>query len=194
MPHGMNLIPVTLISRTAWACCFEFDFPIYVSLSAPRFKVPEFTNSYESTASLIGSISHSVNGSALAGGAGHIDRSHKIHFQYCEPKSKYAHGHYNKNHTLQILSHGLGVDSSYWDFSGENYNYIVAADAAGYATLNDNWLGVGKSEHADPYIDVQLGTQIEILKRVTNLVLSGFLLKQIPVFGKIVHVDIAKAP
>jgi hypothetical protein len=184
----LYLTTVTLLSRTAWACCFEFDPPSYVSLTAPRFNVPEFTSSYESIAFLIGSVSRNINGSALTGREGYIDRSYKIHFQYSEPKNEEVHGHHDRKHTLQILSHGIGFDSSYWDFGGEENNYIAAANAAGHATLNYDRLGVRKPEHADPYFDVQLGTQIAILKRITELVWSGHLSKHIPVPGKIVHV------
>ncbi|KAL3489167.1 hypothetical protein BJX62DRAFT_239390 [Aspergillus germanicus] len=162
----LNLVLITPLSRTAWACCFKFDLPVHVNLTGPRFNVPELTNSYKSTAFIIGSVSRNVNGSALTGGEGHIDRSYKIHFQYCEPKS----------------------EESYWDFGGEVSNYIKAANAAGYATLNYDRLGVGKSEHADPYFDVQLNTQIAILKRLMELVQSEHLSKHIPVPGKIVHV------
>ncbi|KAL3455674.1 hypothetical protein BJX64DRAFT_294803 [Aspergillus heterothallicus] len=158
----LRLIPASLLlaSSTAQACCFEFDLAIPVSLTTPKFNVPNFTNSLESTAFLIASVSRNANASALLGGTAHIDRSYKIHFH------------------------------KYWDFGGRETNYIAAANAAGYATLSYDRLGVGESEHADPYFDVQLGTQIAILKRITKLVRHGHLSKHIPipVPDKIVHV------
>jgi hypothetical protein len=138
LSHHSNLP----LPRTAWVRCFEFDLPIYVSLTPPRFNVPEFTNSYESTAFLIGFVSRNVNGSALTGGEGHIDHSYKIHIQYCEPKDEEMHGHHDKKHTLQILSHSLGFGSFYWDIGGQENNYIAAANPVGYATLNYDRLGV----------------------------------------------------
>jgi pimeloyl-ACP methyl ester carboxylesterase len=50
---------------------------------------------------------------------------------------------------LQVLVHGASYDHTYWDFAGFNgrYSYVRAQNAAGYATLAIDQLGVGRSSH-----------------------------------------------
>ena len=71
--------------------------------------------------------------------------------------------------TLQILSHGAGLDRSYWDVASGN-SYVGAAATAGYATFAYDRLGVGQSSHPDPIQVVQPATEVEIL----NQLLQGF--------------------
>ncbi|KAL5333761.1 Alpha/Beta hydrolase protein [Aspergillus crustosus] len=184
MKLSFELLSFTLFAPAALACdCFEFDLPIHVSSTLPKFNVPEFTSSYDSTAFLIGSVSRNADPTALAGGEGKVDRNFNIHFQYCQPK-KAKHS----NNVVQILSHGLGFDKSYWKFGDKETDYIASATAAGYSTLSYDRLGVGKSEQADPYFEVQLGTQVAILARITDLIRSGHLSRKVPVPKKVVHV------
>ncbi|EAW12224.1 uncharacterized protein ACLA_061860 [Aspergillus clavatus NRRL 1] len=174
------LLPAVVASKPR---CTEFKLPIHVSLSLPQFKVPRFDSSYESTAFLAASVSRTANLSALVAGQSQIDRSFGIYFRYCEPeKSKH------RTDILQILSHGIGFDKSYWSFDGEEYDYIASATAAGYATLSYDRLGVGQSEQADPYFEIQVSTQVAILAQVTELVRNGQLWRRVPVPKKVVHV------
>ncbi|KAL5341437.1 hypothetical protein BJX70DRAFT_358791 [Aspergillus crustosus] len=161
--------------------CFEFDLPIHVSLSVPKFNIPEFKNSYESTGFLASSVSRTANLSALISGETHINRPFNIHFEYCEPSK----GH---NGVLQVLSHGVGFDKSYWSFGNTEYNYIAAATSQGYATLSYDRLGVGKSAHANPYTEVQVPTQVAILSRISHLLRQGHLHTQIPTPTKLTHI------
>jgi pimeloyl-ACP methyl ester carboxylesterase len=64
----------------------------------------------------------------------------------------------------------------------------LAATSAGYATLAYDRLGVGKSDHPDPYLDTQTPTQVAILTQLTQLVRSGNLSPRIPTPKKIIHV------
>lgn len=63
----------------------------------------------------------------------------------CTPNSS------NSNSThVQLLLHGVGFDSSYWDFSpdgSDDYSYVSAAADAGYTTFRYDRLGTGLSEH-----------------------------------------------
>ncbi|KAG8874190.1 hypothetical protein FRB97_006077 [Tulasnella sp. 331] len=57
------------------------------------------------------------------------------------------------------MIHGIGFDSSYWNFGGpeilENYSYVEWAVAAGYDTFRHDRLGTWLSEHPkDTYNDV----------------------------------------
>ncbi|KAL3472808.1 Alpha/Beta hydrolase protein [Aspergillus californicus] len=178
----MKISLLSLSLPATWACCFEFDLPIHVSLNLPQFNVPNFNSSYDSTAFLIHSISRNDKGNAPIKGEAELDRTFNIRVQYCEPQ-----GTHSKN-TVQVLSHGLGLDKSYWDFGDEETNYIASATSTGYATLSYDRLGIGHSTHANPYFDVQLGTQIAILARISELLQSGKLSDRIPVPKKTVHV------
>jgi pimeloyl-ACP methyl ester carboxylesterase len=64
----------------------------------------------------------------------------------------------------------------------------LAATSAGYATLAYDRLGVGKSDHPDPYLDIQTQTQVAILTQLTQLVRSGRLSPHLPIPKKVVHV------
>jgi pimeloyl-ACP methyl ester carboxylesterase len=64
----------------------------------------------------------------------------------------------------------------------------LAARTAGYATLSYDRLGVGQSDHPDPYLDVQTQTQLVILEKPTQLARNGDLSSSIPKPQKLVYV------
>ncbi|KAL8646081.1 MAG: hypothetical protein Q9226_007026 [Calogaya cf. arnoldii] len=70
--------------------------------------------------------------------------------------------------TVQILTHGVGLEKSYWDIA-PGYSYVDAAAEAGYATLAYDRLGVGQSDHPDPIQDVQAFLEVEILHGLAQL-------------------------
>lgn len=53
---------------------------------------------------------------------------------------------------VQILIHGGAYNHTYWDnpYHPATYSYVKRATARGYATLNIDRLGYGKSDHPDP--------------------------------------------
>ena len=63
--------------------------------------------------------------------------------------------------TVQLLTHGDTLDSTYWDIA-PGYSYVDAAVAAGYATFSYDRIGVGRSQHPDPLQVVQAPLQVEI--------------------------------
>ncbi|KAL3490944.1 Alpha/Beta hydrolase protein [Aspergillus germanicus] len=174
------LLPAVFASKPR---CFGFNHPIHVSLTVPTFNVPKFSNSYESTAFLTASVARNANISSLVTGETHIDRAFKIQFQYCEPQKCTP-----APEVLQVLSHGLGFDHTYWNADGKQYNYVTSATTQGYATLSYDRLGVGLSEHADPYSEIQVLTQVHILAEISKLLQTGKLHKRISSPKKLVHV------
>ena len=63
--------------------------------------------------------------------------------------------------TVQLLVHGITTNHLYWDFPLDNayYSYVRAATAAGYATLNIDRLGTGKSSRPpNTSVDINSGT------------------------------------
>jgi pimeloyl-ACP methyl ester carboxylesterase len=63
-----------------------------------------------------------------------------VHGTLCDPAGGPAA-------TVQLLLHGATYDSSYWDFPyhPDQYSYVVAANRAGYSTLNIDRVGYGRS-------------------------------------------------
>jgi pimeloyl-ACP methyl ester carboxylesterase len=76
----------------------------------------------------------------------------------------------------------------YWNADGKQYNYVTSATTQGYATLSYDRLGVGLSEHADPYSEIQVLTQVHILAEISKLLQTGKLHKRISSPKKLVHV------
>lgn len=95
--------------------------------------------------------------------------------------------------TLQILTHGLGFNRSYWDFYLPNatndaeYSYINRITGAGYSTLSWNRLGIEPSTIADPYKHIQAPVELATLVSLTLLARAGNI-SQVPIPKKVVHV------
>ncbi|KAL8669383.1 MAG: hypothetical protein Q9168_006019, partial [Polycauliona sp. 1 TL-2023] len=70
--------------------------------------------------------------------------------------------------TVQILSHGIGLEKSYWDIA-PGYSHVDAAAEAGYGTFAYDRLGVGQSDHPDAIQDVQAFLEVEILHGLAQL-------------------------
>jgi len=82
------------------------------------------------------------------------------------------------NGLLEVLVHGIGFDSSYWDFgneeTGDYYSYVSAAAAKGHSTFRYDRLGTGLSEHpAQTYDVVQASTDVAILTEVISMLKNG---------------------
>ena len=74
--------------------------------------------------------------------------------------------------TVQILSHGVGLDKLYWDIAPE-YSYVDYTATNGYATLAYNRLGCGKSDHPDPIQILQAYMDVEVQHEIVQLLRAG---------------------
>lgn len=113
----------------------------------------------------------------------HISGTFKLMTTYCEPAS-------GPGNTLQILTHGIGFDRSYWDFeyNQRNYSYVNFAVDHGYSTLSWDRLGLGESSHLDPIKEMQVPLEIAALAKLTSMVRDGLIPDLEKSFEKIVHV------
>ncbi|KAJ4293168.1 hypothetical protein N0V90_008450 [Kalmusia sp. IMI 367209] len=104
--------------------------------------------------------------------------------------AKYCHPDSGSGSTIQLLSHGIGFDKTYWDLSYNNYNYSYTnvAIAKGYSTLAIDRLGIGNSSHGDPINVIQAQAEVEALNAVTTLLRGGEIPEIKHRYSKIVHV------
>ena len=71
-----------------------------------------------------------------------LPKNEKVYAELCLPKGQ-------KPDTVLVLLHGITYDHHYWDLPGFNhkYSYVDAVTKKGYATLNVDRIGSGKSSH-----------------------------------------------
>ncbi|KAJ1305920.1 hypothetical protein OPQ81_010639 [Rhizoctonia solani] len=87
-----------------------------------------------------------------------VQGTYNIWAQTCHPNGKEGQV------PLIIGIHGINFDHSYWEFGySKEYNFIEAANKAGYAVLTYDRLGVGQSDKPDGLSVVQSSTEVEIL-------------------------------
>lgn len=99
------------------------------------------------------------------GGPNIITGKFSIYGKLCFPRNPEAA---KKVQTVQFLTHGDTLDSTYWEIA-PGYSYIEAAVAAGYATFSYDRIGVGRSEHPDPNQVVQGPMQVEVAHALITL-------------------------
>ncbi|KAF7983036.1 hypothetical protein HWV62_24690 [Athelia sp. TMB] len=99
-----------------------------------------------------------------------VSGAYAISGTLCTPKK----GAKNASH-VQLLIHGIGFDSSYWDFSpSEEYSYVRASAAAGISTFRYDRLGTGLSEKpADSYAIVQSPLELAIAQKFASMLRAG---------------------
>ncbi|KAJ5105263.1 hypothetical protein NUU61_002610 [Penicillium alfredii] len=143
------------------------------------------TNS-EATAFAISATKQGGNGTQAALSGYHTVSGHyNISAQYCVPKQAKGNGH-----TLQILTHGIGFDKTYWDlpYNNYNYSYVDHALSRGYHTFSYDRLGIGKSSHGEPKNEIQAFLEIEALAELTRQLRKGTVPQIHEKPAKIVHV------
>ena len=65
---------------------------------------------------------------------------------------------------LQIMTHGIGFDRTYWDLPVHDYEYSYVARAVddhGYSTVTWDRLGVGQSSRGETINEIQTGSVVD---------------------------------
>lgn len=172
------------------ACAYTcVDFNTSITVTAPSYipAFPEFANHFDSVQLLADISSRTTDGTVSPfSGSEDVTPTFTIDASFCTeeiaPKA---------SQDVQILTHGLGSDKSYWDLGGRGskYNYIRAATKAGYATLHWSRPGTGLSSSGDPYNILQADIQAAVLIEITRLLRSGELHRNLPrPSGRVLHV------
>lgn len=114
-----------------------------------------------------------------------IQKSYHVAATYCEPDS-------GPSSTVQLLTHGIGFDRSYWDVSINDYNYSYVAratDEYGYSTFAWDRLGIAESQHGMAVNEIQSSLEIAALYTLTNQLRNGSITGVCEDgFDKVVHV------
>ncbi|PMD34672.1 hypothetical protein L207DRAFT_588186 [Hyaloscypha variabilis F] len=112
--------------------------------------------------------------------------TYNISTQFCMPDNSNS-----TNPTVQVLTHGIGFDKTYWDLSFNNYNYSyinVATDQYKYCTLSFDRLGIGNSSHGEPLNEIQIFIEIATTAQLTQMLRNGTFPGVNQTFNKVVHV------
>ncbi|ETS81877.1 hypothetical protein PFICI_06879 [Pestalotiopsis fici W106-1] len=99
-----------------------------------------------------------------------VNGTYDIGVTLCLPQEKQG----NQTLHLQVLTHGIGFDRSYWDLA-PGYSYVDVAAAAGYAVFFYDRLGVGVSSKEDPIKTIQSPLELEILNELVTKLRGGAL-------------------
>ncbi|KAF4972973.1 hypothetical protein FZEAL_9458 [Fusarium zealandicum] len=117
-------------------------------------------------------------------GMAEISGHYELGATYCEPDG-------GPGHELQIMTHGIGFDRSYWDqpYNGYNYSYVAkAVDQHGYSTLTWDRLGIGASSKGDALNEIQVSLEIAALHELTTQARQGSLPCVTAKYSKTVHI------
>ncbi|OTA63563.1 hypothetical protein K449DRAFT_368356 [Hypoxylon sp. EC38] len=112
-----------------------------------------------------------------------ITGTYSIGATYCEPDS-------GPGSALQILTHGVAFDRSYWDFPAHDYNYsyVNAALARNYSTFAYDRLGLGSSSHGEPVNEIQTGLEVAALHALTTQLRQAAVPGIAASYDKVLHV------
>jgi pimeloyl-ACP methyl ester carboxylesterase len=164
---GFNT-PIFYMSKGGQASCVAGYVPVTastndninldVSLPKNQSQVTEFFVASYSAGS---TVAKDINK-----GKANVFGTWNIYATLCTPKGN------PKPNGVQLLTHGVGFDNSYWDFA-EGYSYIDVAAKYGYASFSYDRLGVGKSEKPDPVKIIQAPLEVEIAHSLASSLRAG---------------------
>lgn len=106
-------------------------------------------------------------------GTAQISGTYRVGATYCDPGQPSS-----ASKGIQVLSHGIGFDRTYWDFP--DYSYVDQALARGYATFAYDRLGSGASRVSsltggdlDPVQELQSSLEVSLLRTLTKSLRAG---------------------
>ncbi|KAH7329866.1 Alpha/Beta hydrolase protein [Rhizoctonia solani] len=166
---GRDLFGARAESPSSTGICTQERIPISVQVDTTsiRMRKPSdqgaltgFLANFWTTGSTVTSqvVAHKADGSPKKN---RVEGTYNIWAQLCHPKG------WKDGQPLIIGIHGINFDHSYWEFGhSKDYNFIEAANKAGYVVLTYDRLGVGQSDKPDGIDVVQSSTEVEILHQI----------------------------
>ena len=166
--------------------CTNVTVPVNINARQGVFDVPEIASNFDATVFALNFTKQGSNFTNVAlRGYQTVTGQYNISAKYCKPD-----GAASSNPTVQILTHGIGFDKSYWDLPYNNYyySYVDVAIANGFHTVSIDRFGIGNSSHADPLNVVQAPAEVSALYEITNMLRAGSFPSVSTKFQKAVHV------
>ena len=166
--------------------CTNVTVPVNINARQAVFDVPELQSNLDATRFALNFTKNGANFTEMSTtGYQNVMGTYNISAKYCMPE-----GDTCQNPTVQILTHGIGFDKSYWDipFNNYNYSYIDTAIASGFHTVSIDRFGIGNSSHADPLNIVQAPAEVSALYEITTMLREGTFPEVSTKFEKTVHV------
>ncbi|KAK5744964.1 hypothetical protein LTR17_001715 [Elasticomyces elasticus] len=194
--NNFTIAIVAALSATAYGFrCTNLTVPVSLSARNVVFNITTPQNNVEVTNLILdltrqgGSfVEQRVQGYAAVHG------NYSLAATYCTPEERGPNEPESSNRkrplAVQILTHGLGFDRSYWDlpYNGGNYSYsAIATNKHGYATLSWDRLGVGMSSHGEPINEIQAWLEVDALRALTEGLRHGSI-EGVPSFDRVLHV------
>ncbi|KAI4177132.1 MAG: hypothetical protein LQ343_000614 [Gyalolechia ehrenbergii] len=187
MYNPLFLTATLLATSVVAKQCTNITVPVSISARNGVFNIPTLRGNADATtfAQNLTSIRGNFTEEALLGYAT-VTGVYDISAKFCKPETENG-----TNPTVQLLTHGLGFDKTYWDLPYNNFNYSyidVAVDQYGFCTLSIDRLGEGNSSKADPLDVLQVPAEMSALYELTIMLRNGTLPSVPQAFNKVVHV------
>ena len=187
MHYVFLTFPFALAGSVAAKQCLNMTIPVSISARNGVFNIPTLQGNADATtfAQNLTSIGGNFTQEVLLSYATVVGE-YDISVKFCKPDA--AKG---TSPTVQVLTHGLGFDKTYWDLPLNNYNYSyidMAVDEYGFCTLSIDRLGEGNSSKADPLSVLQVPAEMSALYELTMMLRNGTLPEVPHAFSKVVHV------
>ncbi|XDG09422.1 hypothetical protein ABKA04_009037 [Annulohypoxylon sp. FPYF3050] len=166
--------------------CQNITIPISISAQNAKFTLQAPANDIEVTNFLLNLAQPGMNFTQSVQNSNDsiasVTGNYSIGATYCEPST-------GPGAALEILTHGIAFDRSYWDFSyaSYNYSYTNAALARNYSVFFYDRLGLGGSSRGDPVNEIQTNLELAALYALTTKLRNGSI-SGIPTYRKVVHV------
>ncbi|KAL6719557.1 hypothetical protein ACLMJK_003799 [Lecanora helva] len=187
MLTSAGFVLALLAGSVAAKTCVNLTIPIDISSRNGVFNIAVPQSNLDSTTFIqnVTQQGRNFTETALSGYAT-VSGHYKISAQFCKPSVCNT-----PSSTLQILTHGIGFDKTYWDNSYHDFNYSyvnVATDEYKYCTFAFDRLGIGNSSHGEPLNEIQSFLEVSALAELTNMLRNGTVPGISDRFSKIIHV------
>ncbi|KAI0899833.1 Alpha/Beta hydrolase protein [Annulohypoxylon nitens] len=175
-----------LVAGAMARVCQNLTIPISISAQNAKFTLQAPGNDIEVTNFLLNLAQPGMNFTQSVQNSNDsiasVTGNYSIGATYCEPST-------GPGSALEILTHGIAFDRSYWDFAygSYNYSYTNAALARNYSVFFYDRLGLGGSSRGDPVNEIQTNLELAALYALTTKLRNGSI-AGIPTYRKVVHV------
>lgn len=180
-----SLVSLALVAGLATARkCQNITVSVSITARNGVFDVEPAQNNIEVTNFILDGTQQGHNATVqVLTGYADVSGTYDLATTYCTPDG-------GPGKAVQLLTHGIGFDRSYWDLSFNNYNYsyVEQALAAGYSTFSHDRLGIGESARADPIQDVQSFLETSALVALTKMLKDGGIPGVSETYEKVIHV------